>query len=61
MVMLGYYGNYAYVWDKQENMQIMSVDTKGGNRPIKLRVQGQFENGTVSESSFGKHYMMCYS
>ena len=40
LVMLGFYGNYAYVWDKQENMQIMSVDTKGGNRPIKLRVQG---------------------
>jgi WD40 repeat protein len=38
LVMLGFYGNYAYVWDKQENMQIMSVDTKGGNRPIKLRV-----------------------
>lgn len=39
----------------------MSVDTKGGNRPIKLRVQGQFEKGIISESQFGKSYMMCYS
>ena len=40
VVMLGFYGNYAYVWNKQENMQIMSVDCKGGNRPIRLRLQG---------------------
>lgn len=40
MIMLGFYGNYAYVWNKQENMQIMSIDSKGGNRPIRLRLKG---------------------
>jgi hypothetical protein len=38
MVMLGFHGNYAYVWNKHENMQIMSIDSKGGNRPIRLRL-----------------------
>ena len=39
MVLLGFYGNFAYVWNKQENMQIFSIDTKGGNRPMKLKIQ----------------------
>lgn len=38
MIMLGFYGNYAYVWNKQEGIQVMSVDSKGGNRPIRLRL-----------------------
>ncbi len=59
--MLGFYGNYAYVWNKQENMQIMSVDCKGGNRPIRLRLQGQYENGAISEANFGKSYALAYS
>ena len=38
MIMLGFYGNYAYVWNKYDNMQILSIDSKGGNRPIRLRL-----------------------
>ena len=49
MIMLGFYGNYAYVWNKLENMQIMSIDSKGGNRPIRLRLQGQYDNQVISE------------
>lgn len=39
MILFGFYGNFAYIWNKQENMQIFNVDTKGGNRPIRLRLQ----------------------
>lgn len=49
MIMLGFYGNYAYVWNKLENMQIMSIDSKGGNRPIRLRLHGQYDNQVISE------------
>jgi len=40
MMMLGFYGKYAYVWDKQEGMQVMNINCNGGNRPIRLRLQG---------------------
>ena len=59
--MLGFYGNNAYIWNKTENMQIMSVDCKGGNRPIKLRLQGQFNQSAISEKNFGKSYALAYS
>eukprot|EP00347_Sterkiella_histriomuscorum_P019530 403341280 len=58
MVLLGYYGNFAYIWNKQENMQIFSIDTKGGNRPMKLKVQ----NGQhISEQQYGRHFIYAYS
>lgn len=55
MILLGFYGNFAYVWDKQQNMQVFSIDTKGGNRPIRLKVQA------TSQLNFGKHFILTYS
>ena len=40
LILFGFQGNYAYVRDRMENMQIQSIDCKGGNRPIRLRLQG---------------------
>ncbi len=37
-VLLGFTGNFAYVWNKQESLPVFSIDTKGGNRPIRLIV-----------------------
>jgi hypothetical protein len=39
----------------------MSVDCKGGNRPIKLRLQGQHVQSAISEANFGKSYVLAYS
>ncbi|CDW88527.1 wd40 repeat domain-containing protein [Stylonychia lemnae] len=58
MVLLGFYGNFAYIWNKQENMQIFSIDTKGGNRPLKLKIQ---EGTNIDEQLYGKHYAFAYS
>ena len=53
-MLLGFTGNFAYVWNKQESLPIFSIDTKGGNRPIMLKVQ---EGG----NSYGKHFILAYS
>ena len=38
MIIFGFYGNNAYIWNKEDNMPIYNIDTRGGNRPIRLRL-----------------------
>ena len=35
-IVLGFQGNHCYIWDQTNGIQMLSVDTKGGNRPIRL-------------------------
>ena len=37
--MLSFLGNFCYVWDLKSQSQVFSVDTKGGNRPVRLIVR----------------------
>jgi hypothetical protein len=37
-ILLGFYGNFAYIWNQTQSFQLFSVDTKGGNRPIRLKL-----------------------
>ena len=55
MVLLGFTGNYAYLWDHSNSIQIFAVDTKGGNRPITLALRD------VDERSYGKQFVMAYA
>ena len=55
MVLLGYYGNFAYVWNFNERMQLYRIDTKGGNRPIRFKIQ----DGNLKD--YGKHFILAYS
>jgi NAD(P)H-flavin reductase len=55
-VLLGFYGNYAYIWNQNQQLQIFSVDTKGGNRPIRLALKSN-----VANQAFGKIFILAYA
>ena len=45
MLLLGFSGLYCYLWDAHQNLALIKVNTKGGNRPIRARY------GPLSETS----------
>lgn len=55
-MLLGFYGNFAYVWNQTQSLQIFSVDTKGGNRPILLALKDK-----VSTTAYGKVFVLAYA
>jgi hypothetical protein len=36
ILLFGFRGDIAYLWNHSEYIQIFSADTKGGNRPIRM-------------------------
>lgn len=56
LILFGFQGNYAYLWDSKQSMQLFTVDTKGGNRPIRVAVRQ-----TPAEESFGRLFAMAYA
>lgn len=55
LVLFGFYGNYAFLWDQRQSMQLFTVDTKGGNRPIRVAVR------QTDQQAFGRLFAMGYA
>ena len=45
MLLLGFSGLHCFLWDTHQNLALIKVNTKGGNRPIRARY------GPLSEQS----------
>ena len=42
---LGFNGLYCFLWDAKQELALLKVNTKGGNRPIRARYSPLHEGG----------------
>ena len=62
MTLLGFNGLNCFVWDAERDIELLKVNTKGGNRPVRARygqVDG-LENQCILVYAYGDCLAMTY-